>query len=328
MAVYLLPDKVVSIALSQVGYKEGANNWNKYAQDLDAIGFYNGKKQNVAWCDVFVDWCVWQAAGKDKARALKALYEPTKDNCGAGCKYSAQYFRKNNAWSDTAVIGSQIFFGKRGEESHTGLVVAIGASTITTVEGNKGNEVKKCSYSKSDSKIAGYGLIKYDNQPQSQPTQPDPEPQPAQTGKEYKVKTNSGDPLRLRAEATTDSAKVGGIPNGKTVTALKIVEGESVGGVKTWIYTSYNGVKGYASGKYLTPTPEIETQAQPDPQPQPDPTPSEPTYMTYKIKKGDTLNKIAKTFGTTVKAIKDANPDKIKNVNKIYTGDTIKIPTN
>ena len=49
---------------------------------------------------------------------------------------------------------------------------------------------------------------------------------------------------------------------------------------------------------------------------------------TCKIKKGDTLSKIAKTFGTTVKAIKEANPDKIKNVNKIYTGDTIKIPTN
>lgn len=320
MAVYLLPDKVVSIALSQVGYKEGANNWNKYAQDLDAIGFYNGKKQNVAWCDVFVDWCVYEASGKDKDRALAALYEPKKDNCGAGCKYSAQYFRKNNAWSETAVIGSQIFFGKKGAESHTGLVVAIGASTITTVEGNKDNAVKKCSYSKNDSKITGYGLIKYDSQPQPQP-QPDPQPTP--TGKEYKVKTNSGDSLRLRAEATTDSAQVGYIPNGKTVTAEAIVEGESIGGVKAWILTTYNGVKGYASGKYLTPTPEIETQAQPDPQPQP-----EPSYMTYKIKKGDTLSKIAKTFGTTVKAIKDANPDKIKNVNKIYTGDTLKIPTN
>lgn len=81
-------------------------------------------------------------------------------------------------------------------------------------------------------------------------------------------------------------------------------------------------IKGYIGA--TTPTPA------PTPAPAPDPTPvtpSEPTYMTYRIKKGDTLSKIAKKFGTTVKAIKAANPDKIKNVNLIIAGDTIKIPT-
>ena len=110
----------------------------------------------------------------------------------------------------------------------------------------------------------------------------------------------------------------------------------SIEGVDLWQYTSkgkINGITGRVDlnellradiGGYIgasapqTPT----TPSEPEPQPQP-----EPSYMTYKIKKGDTLTKIAKTFGTTVKAIKEANPDKIKNVNKIYTGDTIKIPT-
>ena len=55
--------------------------------------------------------------------------------------------------------------------------------------------------------------------------------------------------------------------------------------------------------------------------------PQEPKYINYKIKSGDTLSKIAKAYGTTVAAIKAANPDKIKNVNKIYAGDIIKIPT-
>lgn len=63
----------------------------------------------------------------------------------------------------------------------------------------------------------------------------------------------------------------------------------------------------------------------PSPVPTPIPEP-EKKYIEYKIVKGDTLTKIAKKFGTTVKAIKEANPDKIKNVNKIYAGDTIKIP--
>lgn len=58
----------------------------------------------------------------------------------------------------------------------------------------------------------------------------------------------------------------------------------------------------------------------------PTPEPEKPAYIEYKIKSGDTLGKIAKKYGTTVNAIKEANPDKIKNVNKIYAGDVIKIP--
>ena len=61
--------KVLNIALAEVGYLEKASrnalddktanagdaNITKYARDLDAISFYNGRKQGVAWCDVFVD---------------------------------------------------------------------------------------------------------------------------------------------------------------------------------------------------------------------------------------------------------------------------------
>lgn len=110
----------------------------------------------------------------------------------------------------------------------------------------------------------------------------------------------------------------------------------NIEGVDLWQYTSegkINGIsgrvdlnellrtdiRGYIGAQPVTPS---EPTPQPEPQPQP-----EPFFMTYKIKKGDTLSKIAKTFGTTVKAIQEANPNKIKNVNKIYAGDIIKIPT-
>lgn len=56
------------------------------------------------------------------------------------------------------------------------------------------------------------------------------------------------------------------------------------------------------------------------------PATTEPTYISYKIKRGDTLSAIAKKYKTTCAAIKAANPDKIKNINKIYAGDIIKIP--
>lgn len=271
MAEYLLPEKAVNYALSQVGYKEGPNNWNKYAQELDSINYFAPqKKQGVPYCNIFVDGVIYNASGKDKAKTYKALYQPSYDNLSAACPYAARYFRNNGAWSSTPQVGSQIFFGKVGSETHTGLVVAVGVSTITTVEGNKGNMVQKCSYSKSNSNIAGYGLIKYDTAPQ--PTPPTP------SKDEYTVKTNSGDALRLRKDPTTKSIQVGYIPNGKPIKADAAVKGESIGGCTAWVKTTYNGVSGYASGKYLSPTPQIDPDPQPQPQPEPQPTPSGEKY--------------------------------------------------
>ena len=47
-------------------------------------------------------------------------------------------------------------------------------------------------------------------------------------------------------------------------------------------------------------------------------------YIIYQIKRGDTLGKIARMFGTTQKKIKSWN-HKIVNKNKIYAGDYIYI---
>lgn len=50
------------------------------------------------------------------------------------------------------------------------------------------------------------------------------------------------------------------------------------------------------------------------------------SYITYKVKSGDTLSEIAAKYGVTVAAIKNANKDKIKNVNLIIAGWSLKIP--
>ena len=42
--------------------------------------------------------------------------------------------------------------------------------------------------------------------------------------------------------------------------------------------------------------------------------------VTYVVQKDDTLSKIAKKYGTTVKAIQALNPTLIKNVNYICVG--------
>lgn len=46
----------------------------------------------------------------------------------------------------------------------------------------------------------------------------------------------------------------------------------------------------------------------------------------YEIKKGDTLSKIAKHYGTTWQKIHEMNKDVIKNPDLIFPGQKIKIP--
>lgn len=183
------PRKVVAIALREVGYLEkasnsqldektanaGSKNYTKYARDLDAISFYNGRKNGYAWCDVFVDWCMVQVYGKEAALALS--HQPTNpaDNTGAGCKYSRSFYKKNGRLFDAPQAGDQIFFypsdGIGGTEiSHTGLVVDVDRTYVYTVEGNtssasgvvaNGGCVAQKKYKRSYNRIAGYGRPDY-----------------------------------------------------------------------------------------------------------------------------------------------------------------------
>ena len=109
----------------------------------------------------------------------------------------------------------------------------------------------------------------------------------------------------------TSNARVNGI-NGR-VDASELLN-DKIGGY----------IGSASASKPTTPTTNKPTAEKPS---APAPT-TEPKFINYKIKKGDTLSAIAKKYKTTVKAIKAANPEKIKNVNKIYAGDVIKIPTN
>ena len=171
--------KLVACAKSQVGYLEkrsnaqlddktanaGSANWNKYARDIDSKypNFYNGKKNGYSWCDIFVDWCFIECFGYEKA--LKMLYQPTKST-GAGCSYSAGFYKAHNAFYRQPQVGDQVFFGDYGNEGHTGIVVAVSGNVITTVEGNtsggygvesNGDGVYLKKYNISTQYIPGFG---------------------------------------------------------------------------------------------------------------------------------------------------------------------------
>lgn len=172
--MYYDKQKVIDLAWSQVGYHEkesnaqlddptanaGDQNWNKYARDLDRLsGFYNGPKNIgsvAAWCDIFVDWLFVQSYGRAAAQYL--LCQPD-NSAGAGCSFSAQYFNAAGQFRKTGPqTGDQIFFGSAWNNIwHTGLVVAVDANYVTTIEGNTSDMVAKRTYRLSDPNIFGYG---------------------------------------------------------------------------------------------------------------------------------------------------------------------------
>ena len=150
-------DVALGIAQAEVGTHEGANNKTKYGDEMHAIQPSNMDK-NAAWCDAFVDWVILQMCrhfGYGEATARKVL-------CGDFDDYtynSVNLYKKAGRWSQTPHRGDQIFFGGSG---HTGIVTSVSNGVVNTVEGNKGDEVRKCSYSASTPSIIGYGRPRYD----------------------------------------------------------------------------------------------------------------------------------------------------------------------
>ena len=141
--------KVVSLAYDQIGYKEGANNWNKYAADPRMQELYGWNVQNQPWCAIFINWLFIEAFGYSDGTDITYGGSPA-------CSVSAQIYKNHNAWSLNPRKGDQIFFSSG--DGHTGIVVDVSGSTITTIEGNTTDSVAKRTYYSGDSTIAGYGV--------------------------------------------------------------------------------------------------------------------------------------------------------------------------
>lgn len=163
--------RVLEIARAEIGYHEknsaaglddktanaGSGNYTKYARDLDAIpGFYNGPKQGYAWCDCWYDWLLVKAFGPDLGRRM--LCQP-ENSAGAGCYYSALYYRQAGRFHDSKPEpGDQIFFTyQAGEVSHTGIVEYVSGGIVSTIEGNSSDGVTRKAYASSNRVIYGYG---------------------------------------------------------------------------------------------------------------------------------------------------------------------------
>lgn len=176
------PDIVLAVAAAELGYLEkkslsnldskqgnaGYNNFTKYWRDLYP------KFQGQPWCQAWVSWCFIQAFGVDAADKMLCgaitcsapYYTPTTAKC----------FKKAGRWyTSNPHKGDVIYFkDKTGLICHVGIVLKVDSLYIYTIEGNtsSGNDVVVANggsvstkfYSRTNSRIAGFGRPKYDNE--------------------------------------------------------------------------------------------------------------------------------------------------------------------
>lgn len=150
-------ERVVAVAMNEVGYIEGEGNNSKY-------GKWNGQNY-VAWCGSFVSWCA------HKAGVPTSSVKSFSDNCDA----EYEWFQSKNRAEDSDYIpkaGDIIFIDSDYKYDHSGIVVAYKDGIVYTVEGNASDMVKAKEYSMDDERIIGYGIPEY-NESEAFPTDSD-----------------------------------------------------------------------------------------------------------------------------------------------------------
>jgi hypothetical protein len=257
------PKEIVDYAISQIGTAENplGSNRQKYGALIDSTDWYlyrEGTKiwrhlvNGYDWCTQLVDASFIEKYGIEKARKL--LYRPIYNNYGAVVKYAFDYFRAANKGYTKDKYdpkpGDVIYFQNSKGLSHTGIVVAVTATQVTTVEGNSGTNnwyVAKHTYSKTSSYIYGYGHPDYDDVPQSDyPTTP------------FTIDVISSGKTGLRNGPYSDTKYLGTINSGSyTITE---VQGD-YGRFDAWVYLPDANIvidgqtmDGYTVGKEYTVT--------------------------------------------------------------------------
>ena len=246
-------DKVINLAQRQIGTKESpvGSNRTKYGVYFDTpkskggpYPWFNGKKNGVPWCSLWICWlfCQNEILGYEKARTFLGCPKPA-DNCAAGVPYLWEYLKALGWQVDKKAgqMGDIIFFGSL---SHVGIIEKVDANNYYTIEGNKDNQVKRCTYSRGNSYIYGIMRPEYesmDPKPEPEPT-PEPTPEPVVTVLDDYQVVNIKTFLAIRStpEAREDDKnKVGELYNGAVVTVFETKNGWAKIGGEAWVSLKY-----------------------------------------------------------------------------------------
>ena len=270
------PKNMVKKSTAELGYLEkksnkdlddktknaGNKNYTKYNRDLDTKGkgLLNGRKQPSDYCANLHLWLVCECLDWDLDKVRKALYLPKteggKPGCSAaGAKYFANYFKAKGKFDKKPEVGCPIFLdtkkNKDGVPTHVGTVVEVTDKQVKTIEGNTKKNGKggvwPRTYSRSNSKIVGYGHPKFDKETTEKPKEDKKEdtkptkvvkaPQPANKfssalNKTFKAKKDTA----IRAGASANAKALVIVPKGETVKCFGYY---SVTNTVEWIFVQY-----------------------------------------------------------------------------------------
>lgn len=144
-------NKIVQIAANEVGYKEQGNNQTKY-------GEWYGMQDE--WCNIFVSWCANQA-GISEDIIPKMAYVPNTANW---FDQKGQYKNSKAFGGDyTPQSGDIVLFdyNHNTTSDHIGIVEKVEGQTLYTIEGNKNNQVQRCTYDLGSKDIRAYCVPNY-----------------------------------------------------------------------------------------------------------------------------------------------------------------------
>lgn len=184
---------IVAVALSQLGYQEGAangyfsgevsgrSNYVEFSYNMGDLGLgYGGS--DYPWCASFVSWCLYQSRCTDQG-TYKSLgryhsgdytYIWKEISCSQWVRQlkGAGYFKYSayEGGSYTPKYGDLVYFQNSGGVAHIGICLYTSGGRIYTVEGNtsdssgleaNGGGVYFKNYSLSSSYLYGYGVLSY-----------------------------------------------------------------------------------------------------------------------------------------------------------------------
>ena len=144
---------LVNVALTQVGYHEGADRTERHGGDLTSDGNwteygYYAQCDGYAWCAMFISWC---------ARQARIPYSLLQDSTVARAySFGLPFYLKEDYAPRT---GDIIFFAEKGHVwDHVGIVMGVREGWVYTIEGNARNAVRIKRYTLDDEYIRGYGV--------------------------------------------------------------------------------------------------------------------------------------------------------------------------
>jgi len=189
----LYVDDARKVFQSYNGYHEGANNWNIFAQKLDAVAYYAPQydKQNLPWCCHYINECMREACINEDDEAKKwdaqyFMFQPSYNNLCSVVGYMAQCFMDADEYYYEPKEGDVIFFNSTDSNGniieefvHVGWVSKVG-DCIETQEGNAGDQVqtKWYDFDQIGHRINGFGRPRYDGDINPANIDHKPEPYP------------------------------------------------------------------------------------------------------------------------------------------------------